>query len=71
MKKLFKTILNNYRTWRQNRIYKKKLAELKKRDPFIYKKYPPFSFTYIYILIRCIYESTKQFLSRTDSFGRI
>tara|TARA_Y100000356_G_scaffold9079_1_gene6506 strand:+ start:261 stop:377 length:117 start_codon:yes stop_codon:yes gene_type:complete len=38
MKKLFKTILNNYRTWRQNRIYKKKLAELKKRDPFVYKK---------------------------------
>ena len=38
MKKLFKRILNNYRTWRHNRIYKKKLAELKKRDPFVYKK---------------------------------
>ena len=38
MKKLFKTILIKYRTWKQNRIYKKKLAELKKRAPFVYKK---------------------------------
>ncbi len=38
MVKLFNIIVNKYKVWKQNRIYKKKLAELKKRDPFVYKK---------------------------------
>jgi hypothetical protein len=26
-----------YRKWKENRAFKKKLEELRKRDPFIYK----------------------------------
>jgi len=37
--KLIKFIKNLYFKYRQNKRYKKKLKELKKRDPFIYKNF--------------------------------
>ena len=37
--KLIKFIKNLIFKWKQNRKYKKKLKELKKRDPFIYKNF--------------------------------
>ena len=37
--KLINFIKNLIFKWKQNRKYKKKLKELKKRDPFIYKNF--------------------------------
>lgn len=37
--KLIRAIKNLLNRWKQNRRYKKKLKELKKRDPFIYKNF--------------------------------
>jgi len=34
---MFKKIKQWFQDWKQKRKLKKKLAELKKRDPFIYK----------------------------------
>lgn len=33
---IFKWIFNKYKLWKRKRDFKKKLEELKKRDPFIY-----------------------------------
>jgi hypothetical protein len=33
---LFKWFVNKYKQWKRKRDFKKKLEELKKRDPFIY-----------------------------------
>ena len=30
-------LLRPYRKWKEKRAFKKKLAEMRKRDPFIYK----------------------------------
>lgn len=37
MKKLFKKLQQVYKTWKLKREFKKKIKELRKRDPFIYK----------------------------------
>jgi hypothetical protein len=34
--KLIKWLIEKYQTWKRKRKFKKKLEELKKRDPFIY-----------------------------------
>jgi len=31
-------IKKKYKDWKMERLYKKRIKELKKRDPFIYKK---------------------------------
>lgn len=36
-KKIMDMITYPYRKWKENRAFKKKLEELRKRDPFIYK----------------------------------
>ena len=36
-KKIIDFIIRPYRRYQQNRAWKKRLEELKKRDPFIYK----------------------------------
>lgn len=33
---LFKWIISKYKNWKRKRDFKKKLEELRKRDPFIY-----------------------------------
>lgn len=33
---IFKWIISKYKQWKRKRDFKKKLEELKKRDPFIY-----------------------------------
>jgi hypothetical protein len=35
--KFFNYIINRYRQWQEKRTYKKKLAEMRKKEPFIYK----------------------------------
>lgn len=37
MKKLLEFILRPYTKWREDRAYKQRIEELRKRDPFIYK----------------------------------
>jgi hypothetical protein len=37
MKKIIDFILWPYTKWQEHRAYKKRLEELRKRDPFIYK----------------------------------
>lgn len=37
MKKLFNWVLKKIQTYKNKRRFKKKLEELRKRDPFIYK----------------------------------
>jgi hypothetical protein len=37
MKKIIYWVLTPYRKWQENREYKKRVEELRKRDPFIYK----------------------------------
>jgi hypothetical protein len=37
MKKIIDFILWPYNKWQERRAYKKRLEELRKRDPFIYK----------------------------------
>ena len=37
MKKLIEFLLQPYRRWQDKQSFKKRLAELRKRDPFIYK----------------------------------
>ena len=37
MKKLFKKLVTAYKNWKLKREFKKKIKELRKRDPFIYK----------------------------------
>lgn len=37
MKKLIDFITKPWRMWKENREYKKRIEELRKRDPFIYK----------------------------------
>jgi hypothetical protein len=37
MKKFIYWVLTPYRNWRENREYKKRVEEMRKRDPFIYK----------------------------------
>ena len=34
---IIKWIISKYEQWKRNRRFKKKLDELKKRDPFVYK----------------------------------
>jgi len=36
---IFKKIQNYFKRRKQEKIYKKKLEELRKRDPFIYKNH--------------------------------
>jgi len=36
MKKLYNKIKNAYKNWKLKREFKKKIKELRKRDPFIY-----------------------------------
>ena len=36
---LIKKIITYFKNRKRNRIYKKKLEELRKRDPFIYKNH--------------------------------
>lgn len=36
---LIKKIITYFKNRKQNKIYKKKLEELRKRDPFIYKNH--------------------------------
>ena len=35
--KIYNWIMNPYRKWQEQRRFKKRLEELRKRDPFIYK----------------------------------
>ncbi len=35
---MFNWIKKKYNEWKLNRLYKKRIKELKKRDPFVYKK---------------------------------
>lgn len=35
--KIIQWLLTPYRRWKENREFKRRLEELKKRDPFIYK----------------------------------
>jgi hypothetical protein len=37
MKKLIDFLLSPWYKWQQHKAYKKRIEELKKRDPFIYK----------------------------------
>jgi hypothetical protein len=37
MKKLINWLTAPYRKWKERKEFKKKIEELKKRDPFIYK----------------------------------
>lgn len=37
MKKILEFILQPYTKWKEAREYKKRIEELRKRDPFIYK----------------------------------
>jgi hypothetical protein len=37
MKKLINWLTTPYRKWKERKEFKKKIEELKKRDPFIYK----------------------------------
>lgn len=37
MRKILDIILWPWRAWQEHRSFKKRLAELRKRDPFIYK----------------------------------
>ena len=37
MKKLFDFLFYPFRVWKEHRAFKKKLKELRARDPFIYK----------------------------------
>lgn len=37
MKALLDFILTPYRKWKERKEFKKRIEELKKRDPFIYK----------------------------------
>jgi hypothetical protein len=37
MKRIIDFILKPWRMWADHRAYKKRIAELRKRDPFIYK----------------------------------
>lgn len=37
--KIIKKILNYFKERKQRKLYKKKLEELRKRDPFIYKNH--------------------------------
>jgi len=37
LKNIWAWILTPYTSWKRNRMLKKKIEELKKRDPFIYK----------------------------------
>jgi hypothetical protein len=37
MKKIMNFILKPYREWQERRKLKKRIEDLKKRDPFIYK----------------------------------
>jgi hypothetical protein len=37
MRTILNWILTPYRKWKYNQEYKKRLEELRKRDPFIYK----------------------------------
>lgn len=37
MKKLIEFLLRPYRKYKENKLYKARIAELRKRDPFIYK----------------------------------
>ena len=37
MKKLIDFLLIPFRKWKEKQEFKKRIAELKKRDPFIYK----------------------------------
>jgi hypothetical protein len=37
MKKLIDFLLSPYRKYQENKRYKARIAELRKRDPFIYK----------------------------------
>lgn len=37
--KIFKKIAEYFRKRKQDKLYKKKLEELRKRDPFIYKNH--------------------------------
>lgn len=34
---IFKWVIDKYEQWKRNRKFKKKLDELRKRDPFVYK----------------------------------
>ena len=36
MKRLINWVKNKYNTWKHKKIVKKRLEEIKKRDPFIY-----------------------------------
>lgn len=37
MKKIIDFLTTPWRLWKEHRAYKKRLEELRKRDPFIYK----------------------------------
>lgn len=37
MKKIIKKLQEAYKAWKLKREFKKKIKELRKRDPFIYK----------------------------------
>lgn len=37
MKRLFRKLREIYKNWKLKRQFKKKIKELRKRDPFIYK----------------------------------
>jgi hypothetical protein len=37
MKKIIDFLLTPWRKWKENREWKKRIKELQKRDPFIYK----------------------------------
>jgi hypothetical protein len=37
MKKLIDFILKPWRMWQEHKAFKKRMEELRKRDPFIYK----------------------------------
>jgi hypothetical protein len=37
MKNFIKSIIKKFKKWKKDREFKKKLEEIRKRDPFIYK----------------------------------
>jgi len=37
MKKIIDLILKPWRMWQERKAYKKRIEEMRKRDPFIYK----------------------------------
>lgn len=37
IKKLWEIIISPYTKWKEHRAFKKRMEELRKRDPFIYK----------------------------------